>query len=343
MLCPNIEHNLSWRVNGQLSPCNNIVNFPIFLKLEDMYSSDIYKNLLQNNRDNIKSNYCTRCWDKEKIGLKSKRQDDQQLDLVYKKINKDYLKIDSALGHVCNAACVICGPDSSSLWQKYIPIAKRENNSEIWNICNNNLEKLIQIDFGGGEPWLNEIEQQENLLDNLIKSGQSKKVKVRYNTNGSLYPKKLLDKLKNFRQVEITLSIDDIEDRFEYNRWPLKWSNVLTNLTKLKQLNEKYSHIILTINYTVSVFTWLRANNFLTWAKQFNMESVNFNILTEPKLYSIKNISIRENLPDTIFNRIIASEPMENWLEQFTEKMEKLDKERKTKWQNVFPELKALL
>ena len=343
MLCPNIKHNLSWRVDGMLSPCNNITGFPVFYKLDDMYNSSAYKKLFDDNLNSIKSTYCTRCWDKELLGLTSKRQSDLKLHTIYSKINQSYLKLDSALGSVCNAACVICGPDSSSLWQKYIPISKQQNKSEIWNVSHQFLDKIIQLDFGGGEPWLNEIDQQQELFDKLIKTGLSKQIKIRYNTNASLYPKKLLERLKHFRQVELTLSIDDIEERFEYNRWPLKWKNVNKNIFKLVDLSKNNSNIIITINYTVSVFTWLRTKEFQEWAKTIGIDYVNFNILSNPKVYSIKNINTENTLPYTIFDNIVGKEPMQDWLPTFLNQTAKLDKERNTNWSMIFPELKVLL
>lgn len=343
MLCPNVEHNLSWRVDGSLSPCNNIINFPAFYRLEEMQSSNEYKQLISDNCNGVKSIYCTRCWDKEYLGLKSKRQQDQHLDTVLRKINSHYLKIDSALGSTCNAACVICGPGSSSLWQKYIPIDKQTQKSQIWNITYQNLEQIVQLDFGGGEPWLNEVDKQEELFDKLIQTGLSKKIKIRYNTNGSLYPKKLLEKLRHFRQVEITLSIDDIEDRFEYNRWPLKWHTVLSNIEKLKQLSKDSSNILLTINFTVSVFTWLRAEQFTKWAEQFGINKVNFNILTSPKIYSIKSLPVDKINSKTPFDDIIGTDLINDWSDKFQEHVDLLDQKRKTEWRKIFPELRILI
>lgn len=343
MLCPNVKHNLSWQVNGQLSPCNNIVNFPACYSLQEMHDSSAYKKLLEDTESEIKSEFCTRCWDKESLGLKSKRQVDIELDKIYKRIKKNYLKIDSALGSVCNAACVICGPESSSLWQKYFPINKLENKSEIWEICQNNLDDIIQLDFGGGEPWLNQITQQEKLFDDLIKLGLSKNIKIRYNTNGSLFPKSVLDKLENFRQVEITLSIDDIGDRFEYNRWPLKWPVVFENVKKLRQLSESHPNIVLTINYTVSVFTYLRAEQFSTWAKEIGIDKINYNILTDPKLYSIKNIQLRNAANKTVFDDLVGTDPMTNWSNIFLEKLTEFDNVRNTNWRKTFPELQELI
>lgn len=339
MLCPNVEHNLSWQVTGALTPCNNIVNFPKFYDLESMVSSNEYKTLSINNSNNVKSMYCVRCWDKENSGLESKRLVDLKLDLTYRKIKNDYKKIDSALGDICNAACVVCGPDSSSLWQKFIPIKKIYNTSSIWSVCEQYLDKIVQLDFGGGEPWLNQIDQQISVFDKLITAGYNKYVKIRYNTNASLYPTKLLDRLINFREVEITLSIDDIEDRFEYNRWPLKWDKILTNIEQLKNLRNNNKNIKLTVNFTVSVFTWQRYQHFLDWANENDLKNVNANILAYPEIYSIKSINNKGRFENTLFDSMVGVSPLNNWDKLIVEKLDILDKDRNTNWRKIFPEL----
>lgn len=343
MLCPNVEHNLSWKVTGSVSPCNNIVGFPKFFSVRDMLDSKEYKSLLQDNINNAKSAYCTRCWDKETLNLKSKRQSDLLLHNIQSSFRQDYLKIDSAIGDKCNAACTICGPYSSSTWQKFIPINSYENKSELWNVCTNHADRLIQLDFGGGEPWLNAVDEQIQLFESLIERNLNKRIKIRYNTNGSVFPKKLLNLLTQFQEVEITLSLDDIESRFEYNRWPLKWAFVEKNINRLKELREKYKQIRLTVNFTVSVFTWHRVEKFLKWAKVNDLTEVNFNILSTPEVFSIKSLPHKFKSINTQFDELVSSHPMPDWEQVFLRTVTELDTVRNISWKTAFPELVAIL
>ena len=345
MQCSNLTHNLSWKSNGKVNPCNNLTKFPEYRSVHDMRESVEYLDLLDDHSNNIKSSYCQRCWDKESLGLTSKRQSDNRLGSVYSKIDSNYLKIDAAVGDVCNAACRICGPSSSTMWQKIIPI--QENSTvppSIWSEAEQQIEHIIQLDFGGGEPWANAVAEQINLLESIIKLNRQGLVKLRYNTNGSLWPTRLIQTLEKFRQVEITLSIDDTEDRFEYNRWPLQWKTVESNIKKFVDLFHR-SNIKITVNFTVSIFTWQRAEQFKSWAHDHGLEFVNFNILTDPWVYSIKSlpVEIKKNLPATFFDNIVASDPKENWQETFLEITQTLDQQRNQSFKETFPELRKLL
>jgi hypothetical protein len=348
MLCSNVLHNLSWQVAGSITPCNNLQEFPPSLSVEEMYSSDAYQQLLADHKANKQSLWCQHCWDKESIGLTSKRISDNKIGVVYERINPNYLKVDAAIGAVCNAACRTCGPSNSTLWQKennYIPIHPITKDS-VWNIIDNRLLDIVQLDFGGGEPWLNDIEKQIEMCQKLVDLKLSKGIKLRYNTNCSLYPKKLIELFPYFRSVELTLSIDDIEDRFEYTRYPLKWNKVYKNIFRLIKLEEAHSNIVLTVNFTVSVLTFLYAEQFLSWSQSHGLPKVNWNFVYYPNLYSIMSIDskVKEQLPPTaLFYDLIATENYPEWQQDFLTTTDKLDKQRRQSMETVLPELYALL
>ena len=344
-LCPNSKHNLSWMSTGRVNPCNNLVGFPDYDSVEMLYNSLPYRQLVNDHATGQRSIYCTRCYDKEEIGLTSKRQTDIKLHEVYRRLDANYLKIDAAISTVCNAACRICGPNSSTLWQRLTPTwIDTSINSTVWNECNSNADRILQLDFGGGEPWVNEVNEQIALFSHIIQLNRQDRVKIRYNTNVSIWHKKLIDLIAQFREVEITLSIDDIEQRFEYNRWPLKWNQVDKNIDRFVDLAQ-ISNIKITVNYTVSVFTWLRAAEFKIWAKQRGLDHVNFNVLNVPSVYSIHSIpeDIKKKMPTTQFDVLVASTPVTNWQKEFIAITAKLDHQRNQKFSDTFPELKNIL
>ena len=353
MKCKNVKHNLSWTVTGSVSPCNNLTYFPKFSTVDLMHNSEAYKELLQDHKNEQPSRYCQRCWDKEALGLASKRINDNNQHTVYTRLNPNYLKIDAAIGDICNAACRICGPDSSTMWQEQnrkfgdiVDIDRQLSTNEVWTCATNNSDRLLQLDLGGGEPWLNNVAEQIALFDILIETGQAQFVKLRYNTNGSVKPKSMLDKFKYFREVELTLSVDDIDNRFEYNRYPLKWNNVWKNIEHLLDLSRIHSNISITVNYTVSVFTFYYATEFEKWAQSVGITRVNWNILAIPLIYSIKALPvlIKNQLDPTMpFYNLVAQTPQPNWLELFSNLTDKLDKQRMQTFSRTFPELNKLI
>lgn len=348
MLCYNVEHNLSWNVTGQVKPCNWLDTFPGSVSIEEMKNRSEYRLLQADNANDVKNNYCQKCWDKELLNQVSKRQFDNKINQTYLKLKPNFVKIDAAIGDRCNAACVICGPDSSTLWQKelYGKILRVQSKTELWEEIYRCQDNILQIDFGGGEPWLNDVEQQIKVLTTLIQNGVASKIKLRYNSNGSIYPKQLIDCFDKFRQVEITLSIDDIESRFEYNRFPLKWDSTLLNLSQLIDLEKNNAKIKLTINYTISVFTFLYAQDFEQYSQQLGITDVHWNILHSPQLFNIKSLplSCKQQVSESnIFYKLIANNPMENWNEMFFSAMHRLDSRRGTDFKQTFPELYSLL
>lgn len=348
MLCHNIEHNLSWNVNGKVKPCNWLDTFPAHDTIEDMLSSEAYRQLKHDNCDNIKNYHCQKCWDKESLGQQSKRLSDNRLASAYKKINSSFVKIDAAIGSRCNAACVICGPSSSTLWQKELhgKVYSLRPNTILWSEIQKRQNDIVQIDLGGGEPWLNDVEQQLSVLSDLVQKGLAHKIKLRYNTNGSIYPKQFVELFDKFRAVEITLSIDDKEDRFAYNRWPLQWSEVLANLSKLVDLEKNCTKIRLTVNYTVSVFTFLYAQEFAQYSHILGIPRVSWSVLHTPLEYNIK--SMPEHLKQrcsqsNIFYSLLAVNPIPDWKQKFLSLVKDNDARRGTNFENTFPELYSLI
>ena len=348
MLCCNVEHNLSWSVIGKVKPCNWLDTFPAHDTIEQMKSSVDYVQLQQDNANGTRNAHCQKCWDKEALGQTSKRQSDNAVGQAYAKINPAYVKIDAAIGDRCNAACVICGPQSSTIWQKEMfgKVFRLEPKTSLWSEIQHRQGDILQLDFGGGEPWLNDVVQQTELLSRLIESGAAPKIKIRYNTNGSIYPKQLVDYFDQFRQVEITLSIDDVGQRFEYNRYPLKWSQVLDNLSKLVDLEKNSTKIKLTINYTISVFTFLYAQEFEQYIQRLGIPRVSWSVLHWPMLYNIKAMPTesKKQISDTnIFYNLVASNPMQDWNQKFFKNVNEIDARRGTDFQKTFPELYSII
>jgi hypothetical protein len=321
-----------------------MTKFPKSESVTQMKQTQEYQDLLKDNSTGVNSSFCQRCWDKESVGLVSKRQSDNTLDQIYSRLDPNYIKIDAAIGDVCNAACRICGPDSSTMWQKIVPTwESHRTETTVWTEAMDTANHVLQLDFGGGEPWANAIPEQTALLQKIISLDRQHLVKIRYNTNGSLWPTRLISLLEQFRQVEITLSLDDIESRFEYNRWPLKWSVVQDNIQKFVELQLTYN-IKITINFTISVFTWQRVEAFIDWAHKQGIGHINFNILTHPWVYSIKSlpVDVKNSLPPTIFDNIVSSTAHDNWKEEFTQITRQLDQQRDQSFEKTFPELNII-
>lgn len=349
MLCHNIRHNLAWDVTGKVKPCNWLDTFPGKTSVSELLASPEFQQLDHDNQNDTRNAYCQKCWDKESLGAESKRQTDNRAAEIYLKLRPNFLKIDAAIGDKCNAACVTCNPQASSGWQKELwqTILPVRTNQELWQHIYDNRRNLIQLDFGGGEPWLNDLPRQLELYQILVQEDLAKHIKIRYNTNGSLYPKQLINFFDKFREVEITLSLDDCGNRFEYNRWPLQWNAIHQNLNQFVDLEQKHAKIKLTVNYTVSVFTFLYFESFVKYSSNvLGLPRVSPSVLHTPIEYNIKSMpqSIKDRIPDSnVFYNLISTTPLDLWKEKFWQRVNELDIRRGLDFKKTFPELYHIL
>lgn len=150
--------------------------------------------------------------------------------------------VDLNLGNLCNLACAICDPHSSTNWQ---PVWEKMNDTK-WTsspafrsrerpVINDPewFANIATLQLQGGEVFL-----QTGYVDffhNLSQHRNLKDISVVIFTNGTVIPKgEFWELLSQCGQVNLFFSIDDLDNRFEYQRRGAKWSEVLTNLEWFK-------------------------------------------------------------------------------------------------------------
>jgi MoaA/NifB/PqqE/SkfB family radical SAM enzyme len=271
---------------------------------------------IRNDLENgIKHANCKKCWDEEAAGIPSKRVLDNSRAIDY--WGQEYLDdktvepaiVELNLGTLCNLKCRICGPWSSSRWveehfamtqgnnpnpdakQDYMLMVKDwqgnyEDDSPAWEHIEKSLPYLKQIDIYGGEPFL--VEKQWKILQRSIELGYSKDQILHFNTNATQFNPSHIELLKHFKKVLISLSIDGIGKRFEYQRHPAKWSLVENNITKfLSLLSNKNIHV--SVCFTVNTLNVYYLEETLKHFAQLGL-GYYINILHGPPYYNIKNI-----------------------------------------------------
>jgi len=281
--CYNAFLGLDISPSGTLKPCckfgdNSIPQFDIKEGISRYKHSEFLKNLQEQFINDKRPKGCVRCWQEEDAGVKSKRQlDYERHETNFNQHDTSttiFKNISLAFGNLCNLACRICGPTSSSKWSTEMKKIDGKNYaiyewfrdpkimSDIWE----HTQQAIHFDIPGGEPLLTHIQEHFDLLNKFKENGSSKKISLHYTTNGTNYPKDShLEIWQAFREVDIQISIDDIKERFEYNRWPAKWDTVYENVKKFQKLKDKEKNIRLSISFTVSAFTILYADEFFSW------------------------------------------------------------------------------
>lgn len=309
--------NLSTDVNGSLRPCckyaqpdpSNQYQLPSMREgnLKDLWNDTRFMNLRSAFIRGEKPRECSACWDEEAAGLpsfrtsfvKDKKINIEKIELV-EHARVGPVALDLKLNNVCNLKCRICGPQASSQYVKEHQdrhgvilqdsrywlsnkIVGTEN-EEIFNEWASNLQHL---EMTGGEPFAS----PENLkiIELLIQTGNANNISLVINTNGTHFNSKILTLLAKFKSIILLLSIDDIEKRFEYQRYPAVWENVIQNIYKFIDIQREHNNIQCILFPTVSNYNIFYLPEYLEWANVLNIPVV-FNILHYSPSKCIKNL-----------------------------------------------------
>jgi MoaA/NifB/PqqE/SkfB family radical SAM enzyme len=164
-------------------------------------------------------------------------------------------------GSICNLACVTCGPEASTRWQKEmgIPIVPG-NPRDIDPETIRRAKQMTGVIICGGEPILNH--SSEVILEHLNVDQN-----IRIHFNGTVMPKQsFLDKSARFQYIQYCFSIDGVGERFEYLRWPAKWNQVVDNILWL--VSAAPDNVGFAVNITVSQLNKPYYTEVIDWIDQ---------------------------------------------------------------------------
>jgi len=259
---------------------------------------------------------CRKCWNEERAGRTSKRM--HTLDRMkhmgisgeWTAEAKPLLFLDLKLGNICNLKCRICGSWSSSQYAseeiaQLPPEQKKQSyayqmlkqgawpreNTSFWNQVDSVLEDIRYIEFTGGEPFL--IQEHFDMLQGIVDRGIAHRVEIHYNTNGTQYPESAIEIWKHFKCVEIAISIDDLGDRFEYQRSNAVWGEVVDNISRFRTLREQYPMIQLQCCATVNIFNIRYIDQLANWLAVQDFDYVYWNMMHDVWFFSIATLPLK--------------------------------------------------
>jgi hypothetical protein len=284
--CYEIYKNLAiWSHNGKLgyNPCsffNGYIKESTEFDLDQVWNGPERVELKKCVENDLPISGCQTCYNAEANGQESRRQGSKRLYEEYHKDTEIDLEgpqgLDYSVGNLCNLKCVICGPHNSSQWipdyQKMHPDRsielfqyKKYEQLEINDV--ELLKNLKSVHFhGGGEPLLSE--NHVRLLSKIHEIKGLADVRVFYNTNGTKTVSDDILKLwEKCKLIEIYFSIDDVGQRFEYQRTGAKWKEIQSNLAWFFD-NMPHNHMFninctwgyLNFFYLDEIYDWWREN-----------------------------------------------------------------------------------
>lgn len=309
-----------------------------FLNLEnrkviEILNADSFVNVREQMIKGEIPNTCVRCFDAESNGEWSKRIFENRrfewnpvnLKKYTSEGNLEFLEL--RLGNVCNLACATCNSISSSKWVKdeiflsdklpwYKEITYIESKRYKWFEDESFYEKLADenpkiqtIYINGGEPFL--IKAHKRLLEKLIEQNKSQKISLEYSTNVTVLPIDYIELWKEFKSVNIMLSVDDIGHRNNWLRWPSRWEDIDKNI--YWYIENKLENMDLMVCQTVSSLNVFYINELLDYCRKLNLKHT-ANFVYSPEIFSAK--SLNDNKKESLLNKLkkYNLSQLESWL-----------------------------
>ena len=226
--------------------------------------------------------------------------------------NVDELIITASFDNICNLKCITCTPNNSTqilaerfkyedkvdvaYTKKYFTevVAKQapKKIDFIKTTLASSTFNNLRFDILGGEPLINPAIFE--FIDWLAEQPYAKQTSLNITTNGTTYTDKLLKYIDSFKTVGVQLSIDGIEDDFEYLRFGSTFENLEKVCDAFHDLTKKYDNFKMGCHYTLSWMNCLQFDEFFNWiqTRYSNVSDIYVSKLQTPKHYSIELLTL---------------------------------------------------
>ena len=308
------------------------------LSAEDHWNSDLLKSFRKRMLNGEKLPECSSCHSAHKMTNSYKNFFNEQFSDVLEEVlkattlegNSEFTPIsyDYRFSNLCNLSCRMCGPIFSSKWEREIS-ENFESESEVPEGFEWGFSKLSQVNYSsdveelrenalngnvrdiywvGGEPLL--WPEHWSIMEELVTSGRSKEIDVRYNTNLTILKNKNLDLvedlLPNFKSFTIGASQDGYGEVAEYIRTGLDFEEWETNLRKLCTLRTADSFDVY-IDFTLTLPGIFSLKSLIELSNELQVPMMAKPVFTE----SANELLSLKALPRELLNELV-SETVEN-------------------------------
>ena len=255
--CVLANHGLVVDVDGSMNPCcqynkrlpgHDHIKFTYF----HHYQATIQRKMNEDAAAGTRHDRCSKCWEEEDLGWTTIRQhwnDFYGVDAVdHFDFENPLYHVELRFGNFCNLKCIMCNPRSSSS----VAAEQEANQSKFKHLgLYNNInvsnehwwespefekfsERLLKdarwIHMTGGEPFI--IPEVVSLLDKLLPKKDT--VRISFNTNLTKVSEKLLSRLSQFKNLNLNISLEGVEEMNDYIRYPSKWEDIVSNIDLIK-------------------------------------------------------------------------------------------------------------
>jgi MoaA/NifB/PqqE/SkfB family radical SAM enzyme len=275
-------------------------------------------------------------------------------DLLEDPKNFELRHVDVRWSNKCNYACVYCSPLYSSKWETELGMKPKKNSSDnLKEYLYANIKRLKNVYLAGGEPML--MKQNKEFLELLLK--HNPEVHIRVNTNLSKTKTGVFDLLCQFKNVHWTISVDSIEDEFEYIRFNGVWKDFLDNLKIIRNIKDhkiSFNMLYFVLNYK-SIFKTIELlqsmgfhNNSFVLGPLYTPESLNILNLPNQILDTCKALFkeqidkkpgfLLQNSYENVLSYLTETEFHAN-IESTIQRLKTMDLRRNNNSRTIFPKL----
>mgnify|MGYP003950747805 FL=1 len=243
--------------------------------VHDIFTSNNAQRIRNNILEGGRPANCETCWIDEDNGKKSKRQQYNEYyeqwygpnwmkNFEWTMTPNKVMDMQLIFDNTCNLKCRSCNANYSSKWleeakDRHVPYWETSakvpmndvNHSKFWTHMDEWLPDVRRLEIMGGEPFY--MKEFKRFVDKLINENYAHKISMTLSTNGTIADKVLLQKMvSNFKSLAFSISIDGIENKFEYLRHPGKWDEVKENLDYFYELHTSDYPVNMQITHTVT-------------------------------------------------------------------------------------------
>lgn len=284
--------------NTKMLPCcESRIDGKTEQTFKSYWKGDFLKEIRQSMLDGKKHDICTRCINVENKGSFSARKHyanmvDRLETLIGEELVYDVekgtqfdtpLAMDYRGSNLCNLKCRMCHPGSSSEIAK--EITKNEDAYKPFSLGNAKnklykdnkepnafietlpLDNIRRMKILGGEPLMQEdvyiaLEKVKNLP-------HAKDVTISFTTNATNFPERFTNLIGQFNKFLLRVSLDGVDDVYEYVRSNGNWKKVLENCNKIGTFGFTEHQICLGFSFVIQFYNIFRIKDILTFVAEW--------------------------------------------------------------------------
>ena len=241
-----------FRKNGELAPCCRYASLGVedktwnFRNFDKWWEQDL-EPMRQELLNGIEHAGCDHCWRDQKLGVKSYRESINEQYAQYTALQQPLATpVDQMynFGNFCNLKCIMCSPYASSQieteykqhqakfdavymgWQ-HTPEIKWFRSDEFVDVKQRIVGQAQHIMFQGGEPFMS-----PDVLEVLRNVVHPETTNVTVTTNMTVFTDEIIELLKKFQNVQLTVSLEGVGTHNNYLRFGSDWAELEVNINR---------------------------------------------------------------------------------------------------------------